>query len=67
MSGFNGQANGFQNFNSRRWNPVPNRVSVAPSTPFSFGETGQGSAAAFGDQRIVALVSVPQTTIITNV
>ena len=40
------------------------RVSVA-STPTALGETGEGTA--FGNQRIVALVSVPQWPIITNV
>ena len=61
---FNWQANGLENLNCRRGTLVPVRVSLA-STSSTFREQGKGTA--FGDQRIVALVSMPQTTIITNV
>ena len=51
-------------FELSEWTPVPVRVSVAP-TLSAFGETVKKTA--FGDQRIVALVFLLQTTIITNV
>ena len=50
------------------WTPVPVRVSIAPTpSAFAFGEAGQGNSIRGSDQRIVALVSVSQTLIITNV
>ena len=42
------------------WTQFPARVTVAP-TPSVFGEAGQGNG--IGDQRIIALVSVLQTTV----
>ena len=64
VSRFKGQANGFENLNCRRGSLVSVRMSVAPTHLHS---AKQGKGTAFGDQRIVALVSVPQTMKITNV
>ena len=51
------------NFELLPWTPVPVRV-LHPLHPHS---VKRGKGTAFGDQSTVALVSAPQTTIITNV
>ena len=64
VNGFNGQGNGFENLNCRH---VPWSLFACPLHLPHPHSVEQGRGTAFGDQRIVALVSVPQTTIITNV
>ena len=64
VSGFNMQANGFENLNCRRG---PRSLFACPLHPPHLHSAKHGKGTVFGDQCIVALVSVPQTTIITNV
>ena len=63
VSGFNEEANDLKILLSP-WIPVPVHMSVAP-TSSAFGKTWQGNSVQ--GQRIVALVSMPQTTIVVNV
>ena len=64
VSGFNGQANGFNNLNCRRG---PRSLFACPLHPPHPHSVKQGKGTAFGDQRTVGLVSVAQTTITMNV
>ena len=63
VSGFNGQVNGFENLNCRRG---PRSLFVCLLHPPHPHCAKQGKGTAFGNQHSVALVSMPQTTIITN-
>ena len=64
MRRFSGQVNGFENLNCRRG---PRSLFACPLHPPHPNWAKQGKGTALGDQRIVALVSLPQTMIITNV
>ena len=69
VSGFNGQVSGCENLNRRR---RPRSLLTVAPTQSAFGKTGQGNSIQVSpwcstSYRGVALVSVPRTTIITNV
>ena len=64
VSGFHGQANGFEILNCRRG---PRSPFACPLHPPHLLSAKHGKGTAFGNYRIVALLSILQTTITTNV